>query len=537
MCNPPGLGSEYAITMKKGGSGNYIIAILFPIVCLFSSFSFFRNVNEWQIQGKWIGFVISFFIAAMLLFIIRFSNPCRNWSYGLTARICAISAISTNIAVAVICILQMADIIPAVSPFPATSDFDNPAGVAALMCATFPFSTVTDEGRMNTNVFRVFAVFALDIFVMCLLQSRAGMLGLSAGMLVFLFLWHGNVRLKTALLLLCTATVLIMTIFLFRHKGGSTSGRLLILDVCWQMIKDKPLLGHGVNGFAREYMLYQANYLKTVNSSGLLMLTDNITHPLNEFVLLTVNYGIIGLTALLAFSVTAVRLLIKQFGQYRPFFLMTVCSIGMLSLFSYPFRYPMTAVSLLMCIVLPISQAGIRIPATLPFILMVITVIPFMSWYRSQTAWKQITEQLSKDSNDKCISMDLIKTADTALRHNARYRYSRAVAEFYSENYNESLNDALFSREHIAAYDTELLIGEIYRKLGNNDSAVAHLIMASEMCPSRITPLYTMFKIYESDNDTVNMNRTGRELLSHPVKIQSSKTRAMRFDVRKHIVP
>lgn len=165
MCNPPSLGSEYAITMKKGGSGNYIIAILFPIVCLFSSFSFFRNVNEWQIQGKWIGFVISFFIAAMLLFIIRFSNPCRNWSYGLTARICAISAISTNIAVAVICILQMADIIPAVSPFPATSDFDNPAGVAALMCATFPFSTVTDEGRMNTNVFRVFAVFALDILL------------------------------------------------------------------------------------------------------------------------------------------------------------------------------------------------------------------------------------------------------------------------------------------------------------------------------------------------------------------------------------
>ena len=42
------------------------------------------------------------------------------------------------------------------------------------------------------------------------------------------------------------------------------------------------------------YMLYQAKYLERCNSETFNLLADNATHPLNEYFLLTVNFGIIG---------------------------------------------------------------------------------------------------------------------------------------------------------------------------------------------------------------------------------------------------
>lgn len=61
------------------------------------------------------------------------------------------------------------------------------------------------------------------------------------------------------------------------------------------MIKEAPLLGHGPDGFQRLYMYYQADYLKSICDNSKLILADNINHPLSEFLIIAVNYGIVGL--------------------------------------------------------------------------------------------------------------------------------------------------------------------------------------------------------------------------------------------------
>ena len=55
------------------------------------------------------------------------------------------------------------------------------------------------------------------------------------------------------------------------------------------------------------------------------------------------------------------------------------------------------------------------------------------------------------------------------------------------------------------------------------------------MCPSRITPLYKLFRLYEALGDTTDMAKTGHELLNKPVKKASHDTRAMRLDVRRKL--
>ncbi|WP_321287534.1 O-antigen ligase family protein [uncultured Sunxiuqinia sp.] len=88
---------------------------------------------------------------------------------------------------------------------------------------------------------------------------------------------------------------------LYQQKKDSANGRLLIWQVSWEMIKDKPLLGHGYRAFQAKYMDHQAIYFKNYPNSRLSILADNVKHPFNEFLKVTVEFGLGGLLLVLAF--------------------------------------------------------------------------------------------------------------------------------------------------------------------------------------------------------------------------------------------
>ena len=114
--------------------------------------------------------------------------------------------------------------------------------------------------------------------------------------------------------------------------------------------------------------------------------------------------------------------------------------------------------------------------------------------------------------------------------------YSRAVVNYYAGDYQQALNDAKNSSDKLSSYDTELLLGSICQKIGLNVDAETHYREASYMCPSRITPLYSLFRLYEEQGDTTNIVIVGHELLDKPVKVASHETRAMRLDVKRKLL-
>lgn len=84
-------------------------------------------------------------------------------------------------------------------------------------------------------------------------------------------------------------------------KKDSADGRLLIWKCSWEMIKDSPVYGHGINSFRTHYMDYQAHYFEQHPDSKYSMLADNVLCPFNEYLAVLVNFGFLGFFILLAF--------------------------------------------------------------------------------------------------------------------------------------------------------------------------------------------------------------------------------------------
>lgn len=143
---------------------------------------------------------------------------------------------------------------------------------------------------------------------------------------------------------------IIVLIYLFAVKSDSTSGRILILRTCWEMFKDAPLFGHGFHSFDKNYMLYQASVLKLPEWSMYGIYADNVTHPLSEYMLILVQFGIIGLLLTLCTITVMLVFMMRNKAEYGIYILMTFVSISVLSLFTYPFRYPITTIAVLYCL-------------------------------------------------------------------------------------------------------------------------------------------------------------------------------------------
>ena len=179
------------------------------------------------------------------------------------------------------------------------------------------------------------AVVGLAVF---LSGSRAGMLGLVVVCLAgFFHLFRISAKHKIVVGILLA----ILITGLYFYKKDSADGRLLIWRCSWEMIKDKPLVGHGTGGFKAEYMNYQAKYFEEYPDSKYLMLADNTSRPFNEYVGLIVNYGLLGFLLFLFVSFYLIRTY-RCISCKTPFTRIAgwcLTAIAVFALFSYPLRY------------------------------------------------------------------------------------------------------------------------------------------------------------------------------------------------------
>lgn len=521
----------------------YGTSLLCTLICLSASFSIVRNVTEWQIKGRWIGLSVVLSVLLVLFLIRLIVRPEHPVSVDVQTY--SISMCIANITVVLYCLLQAVGMVKNYSSFCTIADYDNPAGVAALLCVTFPFACESLRSIKTSRIITCILLMA-DVFIMSLIQSRTGLLAMAVMVIVWLAsnMDKGQVqrRLKIVMMAFLCATIIVLCI-LFTIKKASTSGRFVILKISWKMITDNPWFGHGLHGFAREYMLYQADYFRNIGDQGLAILADNVTHPLSEFVLLMVNFGLIGLSAIFVLLFFSFKWAWNSL--HRDLTVMLLAGITVLSLFSYPFRYPMTFLSLCFCLlgnaigslnVIPVILKRIS-SGIIMVAVMLLWLLLFLPWYKSQVLWADAVKMIDMDLKAaSMVQKDMLPRIDPVLKVNPRYLYSRAVINYYANDYEAALDNAKKSSIEISCYDTELLLGNLYQKIGQNKNAEFHYRQASFMCPSHITPLFSLFRLYEEERDTIRMIETGQEILEKPVKIQSHDTRAMRFEVHRKIM-
>ena len=188
------------------------------------------------------------------------------------------------------------------SKFVITGSFDNPAGFVTGLAVFFPIGLFLIVGSKRTQRYIAVIGLVLIIISVFLSKSRTGVLAVLISFLIF-FLFEGTIihkfrklRYHKVLLILFLTLFITEIFYLCYQKKDSISGRLLIWKISSIMIKDKPAIGHGFGGFKAKYMDYQADYFIKNPNSKFKLLADNVKHPFNEFIKITVEYGIIGLT-------------------------------------------------------------------------------------------------------------------------------------------------------------------------------------------------------------------------------------------------
>ena len=267
-----------------------LLIVVFASVC-----SLDRSVPDCAIMGKWVGAGGAVLVSVLVVSITALFTHGNKGGTAIRAGDMSWAFALAGIAVLVHCVLQLSGVMkhtngggPGV--YAAVAGFDNPAGVAAALTVCLPFLgylSLTGNYRHSSPVRIVaYAVFLLSLILLAVIGSRAGVIAVGVALVLFLVQGTGNVRLRRALLIAAVAAVAVIAVALSVQKRASSTGRMLILNVCWDMIKERPLLGHGLHGFRSQYMIYQALFLDRCRSEVMDMLADNVTHPLNEYVLL-----------------------------------------------------------------------------------------------------------------------------------------------------------------------------------------------------------------------------------------------------------
>lgn len=325
--------------------------------------------------------------------------------------------------------------------------------------------------------------------------------------------------------------VVITGIFVFLSaillKTDSTEGRFFILSQTFLLIMRKPLCGWGINGFESQYMNVQADYFAAHPQSHLAMLADNVRHPLNEFLYVASNYGVIVLFILCACICLVCLYYKKNRTEKGKLGMEILTGILVFSLFSYPFHYLFVWIMLIYALLLVFVNLIIEKRVDRWVIGGSVMLLLTLGYWKArqfylEKEWLEV-EEASRYKSSRTI-LPQYKRLYTKLYDNSHFLYNYAFVLREAGKYEEALQIAKECNLRLADYDLSLLLGDINSDLRNDEEAVSYYTLAHNMCPNRFAPLCAIYDIYKSQGNREKCMNLIKEILDKPIKVPSRAT-------------
>jgi O-antigen ligase len=427
--------------------------------------------------------------------------------------------------VAVTGILQVCNIIP-MHDFFAVGNFDNLAGFSACVSLSWPFCFDNWPNKGNKEKIVIVICKAIVVISIIISQSRTGALCILLGSLL-LFV---HTKKKMGMVFLLLFFFLFLTCFV---KTDSSKGRFFIIERSIEMGMEHPITGWGVDGFKKNYMNEQAKYFMAHPHSKYSILADGIYHPLNEYLNIFVNYGILGLAVIVILILGILFYCVRNKEVLSIVYVCIFADILLFSLFSYPFHYPFTWIMLIYSLsnifsidffnskkLIVVSAIGF-----LSFIPIVIRIKKEIEW--GKLLYRKDIHGLSKRT------LNSYRNLYTYYMENGMFLRDYAYELSCQGNLKEALQIATESQQVCGAnYDVTLLLANIYRECRYFSKAIYAFDKAHYMIPSRIIPLYGKYKVYEDAGDTINRSRMANMICNMNIKIESSITQEIINEVK-----
>ncbi|MDR1339241.1 MAG: O-antigen ligase family protein, partial [Prevotellaceae bacterium] len=421
-----------------------------------------------------------------------------------------------------------------------TGSFDNPAGFTAALACVLPCTFYFFRNTSRTVKYIAVFIAVLLFSVIVLSRARAAIIaGLAVIACYLLCGSYSGVKWKnwTKILLVCIVAASMTGLYFL--KRDSANGRIPIWQSTWEMIRDKPLTGHGHGTFNAKYMFYQAEYFETHPDSKYADLADNVLHPFNEYLLVWAEHGMIGMACIAFLCFLLVRCYIREPSQIRFIALLSMLSLAVLSCFSYPFKYPFTWVIAFLNITLicPPGKGSSRrtVHATrtglvLTAIALLLVGVPVM---KAEIRWNTVAKQsLAGKTGEVLPEYDKLYKY---LGKNGLFLYNHAAELHEVREYAKSLS--VFERcvRYYNDMDVQMLLADNYKELCQYDEAEKHLKLAASMCPGRFMPLYQLTELYTATERTNEARTLARQIVNKKVKIPSATIHAIKQKMQELI--
>ena len=303
--------------LKITNENSNLVLFYFLLYLSFSTF-FIADKFSYSIQKyfQYISYAIIYLFTKKLLSLNEKENQILKKVF--------ITFFITSTIISLYAILQFYGIDPFLNKFGAiTSTIGQKNLVSNYIAMILPILSYFFFTKKNKHVYYFLIVINVTALVIC--QSRGIWISLSLALaIVIVYIFNKNAlknvfyNKKKLLLLLLVTFALIFTIYstdnfinkkninvssraitIFDQKNPSLTARLVMWQTTLEMIRAKPLLGHGLGTFQIKYLHYQSEFLD--NNPQYISYSMNPMDAHNEYLQLTAELGILGILLIVFF--------------------------------------------------------------------------------------------------------------------------------------------------------------------------------------------------------------------------------------------
>lgn len=431
--------------------------------------------------------------------------------------------------------------------FIVTGSFDNPVGFIAILAMLFPIGVFWCIKSKSLEQRLVYFSVGLILFSIIISGSRTGLLAIIIStisiFIVEIQLFSKIQRMKHVNLIVLSSIILLLfgLFVLYKWRPDSANGRLLVWKVSYEMIKDKPIFGHGYGSFKAKYMGYQARYFEENPDSKDRLLADNVKHPFNEFILLGVEFGFVGLLLVgLIISMLILRIK-KSEDEHRYLARSGIISFLTFATFSYPLQYVAVWLLLTFYILFLFKEMTLEISRTIfaysvrffVFVTAVLCLTITIKQIKSELKWKEIAMNSLRGHTVEMLPE--YEKLFPVLRTNPLFLYNYGAELNVAGKYDESIIILSECQKRFNDYDLQLLLADNFLKKGERQKAIQLYENASNMIPCRFLPLYQIFEIYKDCGQKDMAVKYANEIINKKAKIPSLTVNSIKTEAEEYL--
>lgn len=411
-----------------------------------------------------------------------------------------------------------------------SGSLNNPAifGMLLSFCLTISIYKSITRDKQDTYIWQALSCVYATFIVLS--ASRTAILASLCSVIAIVILTNKKnfltlfKNIKNNYILITCLTIGIFGLYIY--KRDSADGRLLIWNVCLEMINEKPIWGWGVDGYVSQYMNYQADYLSKNPSNPFLLLADETKNPFNEFIHIAVIWGI---PCALLFTSVIIWLMwhiYNRKNKYRPILFSSILVFFIWCMFSYPLNIPFVWL-IIFFIILSSIPIKLNKSKNIAKTIVVLSLGSLCFYLIGRSAVRNIRRIYLQEHATTIFDIKILEKYDTMYKefsNDGLFLYNYAAMLHYYGDFRKSIAVFKDCSSYINDYNMMILMGDNYQQLNIPDSALKYYKRASEMIPNRFLPLYYQMTVYQ-EQDEMNKAKQIAEVIIHKEnKIRKSKT-------------